>query len=93
MYALQYGRSPTWAVRDWWMTLSHPTVDTSALVQDTITMVVQQRQIRGQNGCGAKQWQRLVKNRSCKTTRQRVAKFITGDIVKEIAQINRSIVR
>lgn len=70
------------------MTLSYPTVDTSALVQDTITMVVQVNgKIRGQMDVAPNSDSDWLKAEAKQL--DSVAKFITGDIVKEIVVPNK----
>ncbi len=70
------------------MTLTYPTVDTSALVQDTITMVVQVNgKIRGQMDVAPNSDSDWLKAEAKKL--DSVAKFITGDIVKEIVVPNK----
>ncbi|QRO13426.1 leucine--tRNA ligase [Moraxella osloensis] len=70
------------------MTLSYPAVDTSALVQDTITMVVQVNgKIRGQMDVAPNSDNDWLKAEAKQL--DSVAKFITGDIVKEIVVPNK----
>ncbi len=70
------------------MTLTYPTVDTSALVQDTITMVVQVNgKIRGQMDVAPNSDSDWLKAEAKQL--DSVAKFITGDIVKEIVVPNK----
>lgn len=70
------------------MTLTYPTVDTSALVQDTITMVVQVNgKIRGQMEVAPNSDSDWLKGEAKQL--DSVAKFITGDIVKEIVVPNK----
>ena len=70
------------------MTLTYPTVDTSALVQDTITMVVQVNgKIRGQMEVAPNSDSEWLKAEAKQL--DSVAKFITGDIVKEIVVPNK----
>ena len=70
------------------MTLTYPTVDTSALVQDTITMVVQVNgKIRGQMDVAPNSDSDWLKTEAKQL--DSVAKFITGDIVKEIVVPNK----
>ena len=70
------------------MTLTYPTVDTSALVQDTITMVVQVNgKIRGQMEVAPNSDSDWLKAEAKQL--ESVAKFITGDIVKEIVVPNK----
>ena len=70
------------------MTLSYPSVDTTALVQDTITMVVQVNgKIRGQMDVAPNSDGDWLKAEAKKL--DSVAKFITGDIVKEIVVPNK----
>ena len=70
------------------MTLSYPAVDTSALVQDTITMVVQVNgKIRGQMDVAPNSDSDWLKTEAKQL--DSVAKFITGDIVKEIVVPNK----
>lgn len=70
------------------MTLTYPTVDTSALVQDTITMVVQVNgKIRGQMDVAPNSDNDWLKAEAKQL--DSVAKFITGDIVKEIVVPNK----
>lgn len=70
------------------MTLTYPTVDTSALVQDTITMVVQVNgKIRGQMDVAPNSDSEWLKAEAKQL--DSVAKFITGDIVKEIVVPNK----
>jgi leucyl-tRNA synthetase len=70
------------------MTLTYPTVDTSALVQDTITMVVQVNgKIRGQMDVAPNSDSDWLKAEAKQL--ESVAKFITGDIVKEIVVPNK----
>ena len=70
------------------MTLSYPAVDTSALVQDTITMVVQVNgKIRGQMDVAPNSDSDWLKAEAKQL--DSVAKFITGDIVKEIVVPNK----
>lgn len=70
------------------MTLTYPTVDTSALVQDTITMVVQVNgKIRGQMEVAPNSDSDWLKAEAKQL--DSVAKFITGDIVKEIVVPNK----
>lgn len=70
------------------MTLSYPAVDTSALVQDTITMVVQVNgKIRGQMEVAPNSDSDWLKAEAKQL--DSVAKFITGDIVKEIVVPNK----
>lgn len=70
------------------MTLTYPAVDTSALVQDTITMVVQVNgKIRGQMDVAPNSDSDWLKAEAKKL--DSVAKFITGDIVKEIVVPNK----
>ena len=70
------------------MMLTYPTVDTSALVQDTITMVVQVNgKIRGQMDVAPNSDSDWLKAEAKQL--DSVAKFITGDIVKEIVVPNK----
>nr|WP_313015552.1 leucine--tRNA ligase [Moraxella sp. CTOTU48841] len=70
------------------MTLTYPTVDTSALVQDTITIVVQVNgKIRGQMEVAPNSDSDWLKAEAKQL--DSVAKFITGDIVKEIVVPNK----
>lgn len=70
------------------MTLTYPAVDTSALVQDTITMVVQVNgKIRGQMEVASNSDSDWLKAEAKQL--DSVAKFITGDIVKEIVVPNK----
>lgn len=70
------------------MTLTYPAVDISALVQDTITMVVQVNgKIRGQMDVAPNSDSDWLKAEA--KTLDSVAKFITGDIVKEIVVPNK----
>ncbi|MCK6158145.1 leucine--tRNA ligase [Moraxella osloensis] len=70
------------------MTLTYPTVDTSALVQDTITMVVQVNgKIRGQMDVAPNSDSDWLKAEAKQL--DSVAKFITGDIIKEIVVPNK----
>ena len=70
------------------MTLTYPAVDTSALVQDTITMVVQVNgKIRGQMDVAPNSDSDVLKTEAKQL--DSVAKFITGDIVKEIVVPNK----
>nr|WP_312534664.1 leucine--tRNA ligase [Moraxella sp. CTOTU47618] len=70
------------------MTLTYPPVDTSALVQDTITMVVQVNgKIRGQMEVAPNSDSDWLKAEAKQL--DSVAKFITGDIVKEIVVPNK----
>lgn len=70
------------------MTLTYPTVDSSALVQDTITMVVQiNGKIRGQMEVAPNSDSDWLKAEAKQL--DSVAKFITGDIVKEIVVPNK----
>lgn len=70
------------------MTLTYPAVDTSALVQDTITMVVQVNgKIRGQMDVAPNSDSDWLKAEAKQL--ESVAKFITGDIVKEIVVPNK----
>ena len=70
------------------MTLTYPAVDTSALVQDTITMVVQVNgKIRGQMDVAPNSDSDWLKTEAKQL--DSVAKFITGDIVKEIVVPNK----
>lgn len=70
------------------MTLSYPAVDTSALVQDTITMVVQVNgKIRGQMDVAPNSDSDWLKAEAKQL--DSVAKFITDDIVKEIVVPNK----
>lgn len=70
------------------MTLTYPAVDTSALVQDTITMVVQVNgKIRGQMEVAPNSDSDWLKAEAKQL--DSVAKFITGDIVKEIVVPNK----
>lgn len=70
------------------MTLSYPAVDPSALVQDTITMVVQVNgKIRGQMDVAPNSDSDWLKAEAKQL--DSVAKFITGDIVKEIVVPNK----
>ena len=70
------------------MTLTYPVVDTTALVQDTITMVVQVNgKIRGQMDVAPNSDSEWLKTEAKKL--DSVAKFITGDIVKEIVVPNK----
>lgn len=70
------------------MTLTYPAVDTSALVQDTITMVVQVNgRIRGQMDVAPNSDSDWLKAEAKQL--DSVAKFITGDIVKEIVVPNK----
>lgn len=70
------------------MTLTYPAVDTSALVQDTITMVVQVNgKIRGQMDVAPNSDSEWLKAEAKQL--DSVAKFITGDIVKEIVVPNK----
>ena len=70
------------------MTLTYPAVDTSALVQDTITMVVQVNgKIRGQMDVAPNSDSDWLKAEAKQL--DSVAKFITGDIVKEIVVPNK----
>lgn len=70
------------------MRLTYPAVDTSALVQDTITMVVQVNgKIRGQMDVAPNSDNDWLKAEAKQL--DSVAKFITGDIVKEIVVPNK----
>lgn len=70
------------------MKLNYPAVDTSALVQDTITMVVQVNgKIRGQMDVAPNSDSEWLKAEAKQL--DSVAKFITGDIVKEIVVPNK----
>ena len=70
------------------MKLTYPAVDTSALVQDTITMVVQVNgKIRGQMDVAPNSDSDWLKAEAKQL--DSVAKFITGDIVKEIVVPNK----
>ncbi|MEX6456443.1 leucine--tRNA ligase [Moraxella osloensis] len=70
------------------MTLTYPAVDPSALVQDTITMVVQVNgKIRGQMDVAPNSDSDWLKAEAKQL--DSVAKFITGDIVKEIVVPNK----
>nr|WP_313063032.1 leucine--tRNA ligase [Moraxella sp. CTOTU49097] len=70
------------------MTLTYPAIDTSALVQDTITMVVQVNgKIRGQMDVAPNSDSDWLKAEAKQL--DSVAKFITGDIVKEIVVPNK----
>ncbi|MDK1669582.1 leucine--tRNA ligase [Moraxella osloensis] len=70
------------------ITLTYPAVDTSALVQDTITMVVQVNgKIRGQMEVAPNSDSDWLKAEAKQL--DSVAKFITGDIVKEIVVPNK----
>ena len=70
------------------MTLTYPVIDTSALVQDTITMVVQVNgKIRGQMEVAPNSDSDWLKAEAKQL--DSVAKFITGDIVKEIVVPNK----
>ncbi len=70
------------------MTLTYPAVDPSALVQDTITMVVQVNgKIRGQMEVAPNSDSDWLKAEAKQL--DSVAKFITGDIVKEIVVPNK----
>ena len=70
------------------MTLTYPAVDTSALVQDTITMVVQVNgKIRGQMDVAPNSDSDWLKTEAKQL--DSVAKFITADIVKEIVVPNK----
>lgn len=70
------------------MMLTYPAVDPSALVQDTITMVVQVNgKIRGQMDVAPNSDSDWLKAEAKKL--DSVAKFITGDIVKEIVVPNK----
>lgn len=70
------------------MALTYPAVDTSALVQDTITMVVQVNgKIRGQMEVAPNSDSEWLKAEAKQL--DSVAKFITGDIVKEIVVPNK----
>ena len=70
------------------MTLTYPAVDTSALVQDTITMVVQVNgKIRGQMDVAPNSDSDWLKAEAKQL--DSVAKFITGDIIKEIVVPNK----
>ena len=70
------------------MTLTYPAVDTSALVQDTITMVVQVNgKIRGQMDVAPNSDSDWLKAEAKQL--DSVAKFITSDIVKEIVVPNK----
>ena len=70
------------------MALTYPAVDTSALVQDTITMVVQVNgKIRGQMDVAPNSDSDWLKAEAKQL--DSVAKFITGDIVKEIVVPNK----
>lgn len=70
------------------MTLTYPAFDSSALVQDTITMVVQVNgKIRGQMDVAPNSDSDWLKAEAKQL--DSVAKFITGDIVKEIVVPNK----
>ena len=70
------------------ITLSYPTVDESALVQDTITMVVQVNgKMRGKMDVAPNSDPEQLKVQA--RTMESVAKFITGDIKKEIVVPNK----
>lgn len=70
------------------MTLTYPAVDPSALVQDTITMVVQVNgKIRGQMDVAPNSDSEWLKAEAKQL--DSVAKFIAGDIVKEIVVPNK----
>lgn len=70
------------------MMLTYPAVDTSALVQETITMVVQVNgKIRGQMEVAPNSDSDWLKAEAKQL--DSVAKFITGDIVKEIVVPNK----
>ncbi len=70
------------------ITLTYPAVDTSALVQDTITMVVQVNgKIRGQMEVAPNSDSDWLKAEAKQL--DSVAKFITGDIIKEIVVPNK----
>ncbi len=70
------------------ITLSYPTVDESALVQDTITMVIQVNgKMRGKMDVAPNSDPEQLKVQA--RTMESVAKFITGDIKKEIVVPNK----
>ena len=70
------------------LTLSYPAVDDSALVQDTITMVVQVNgKMRGKMDVAPNSDAEQLKIQA--RTLQSVAKFITGEIKKEIVVPNK----
>ena len=70
------------------LTLSYPSVDQSALVQDTITMVVQVNgKIRGQLEVAPNSDADSLKAQA--KALDSVQKFLTGDIVKEIVVPNK----
>jgi len=70
------------------LTLDYPTVDDSALVQDTITMVVQVNgKMRGKMDVAPNSDPEQLKAQA--RTMDSVAKFITGDIKKEIVVPNK----
>ena len=70
------------------MTLTYPTQDATALVQDTITMVVQVNgKIRGKLEVAPNTDADLLKTQAKQL--DSVAKFITGDIIKEIVVPNK----
>lgn len=70
------------------LTLDYPTVDDSALIQDTITMVVQVNgKMRGKMDVSPNSDPEQLKVQA--RTMDSVAKFITGDIKKEIVVPNK----
>jgi len=70
------------------LTLDYPTVDDSALVQDTITMIVQVNgKMRGKMDVAPNSDPEQLKAQA--RTMDSVAKFITGDIKKEIVVPNK----
>jgi len=70
------------------LTLDYPTVDESALVQDMITMVVQVNgKMRGKMDVAPNSDPEQLKEQA--RTMESVAKFITGDIKKEIVVPNK----
>ena len=70
------------------MTLTYPTQDATALVQDTITMVVQVNgKIRGKLEVAPNTDADLLKTQAKQL--DSVAKFITGDVIKEIVVPNK----
>ncbi len=70
------------------LTMSYPTVDTSALVQDTVTMVVQVNgKVRGKMDVAPNSDAEQLKAQA--RAIDSVAKFITGEIKKEIVVPNK----
>jgi leucyl-tRNA synthetase len=70
------------------LTMSYPTVDESALVQDTITMVVQVNgKVRGKMDVAPNSDPEELKAQA--RSIDSVAKFLTGNIKKEIVVPNK----